>query len=370
MNEKFFKRAIELATKGEGFVSPNPCVGAVIVRGGRVVGEGWHRKFGGAHAEVEALRDAGSGAAVGVDMYVTLEPCCHHGKTGPCCEAIVEAGIEKVFVGMKDPFEKVCGRGIRYLRKHGVEVQVLPARSELARKMRELNQPFLKFCKTGLPYVTLKAGMSLDGKIATSGGESKWITGEAARKDARIERSKCDAVVVGAGTVAADDPELAACGKWRRKKLLRVVIDGRLQLDPRKYRVFRDENVVVACSGSASESARRRFADAGVEVCKFGTKRVSVERLLKYLGERGVRHLFVEGGSEVHGSFYDAFLKGGKCVDRVLFYVAPRIIGGSEALPVVGGEGVRKLEEAFALKDFDVAKVGIDLRVCGRYVRW
>ncbi len=321
MDYEFMEKAIELAKKSQGLTAPNPCVGAVLVKNGKVIGEGWHKKAGEDHAEIMAIKDVD---ARGATMYVTLEPCCHHGKTPPCAEAIVKAGVKEVFVGMKDPFPNVNGGGIEYLKKHGVKVKVLNSL-----EVRKLNQPFLKWVKTGLPYVTVKAGMSLDGKIATESGESKWITGDSARNEGRIERGMADALVVGARTVMADDSEFILPKKFQKKKFVRVVLSDK-KLNP-KLKIFKNKDVIVTNEG--------------------------VQNLLKKLGKMGVQSVFVEGGSETHGKFFDAGV-----VDRVVFFVAPKIIGG-KGLSVVGGNGVKKLKNAWNFEFEDVEKVGRDLKL-------
>lgn len=358
------KRALSLAQKGRGFVSPNPCVGAVIVKNGLVVAEGYHKKAGGKHAEVLAvesyLRKSGSKNCKGLDIYVSLEPCCHHGKTPPCADLLIEMGFKHVFVGMRDPFPKVDGMGIEKLKRAGVVVEELGSESEIYRMLCGINQPFLKSVEKKMPYVILKVGMSLDGKMATASGESKWITSEASRLDARLERSICDAVLVGAGTIKADDPELAAHGKFAKKALLRVVIDGDLALSP-KMKVFRDDNVFVACTQKASKKNRINFEKAGVRFADFGVDKVDMKLLLKYLQkEFAVQSVFVEGGAGIHGAFNDAGL-----IDRLLFYIAPKLIGGKDALAVVGGRGIAKLSSAKAMEDYEISILDGDIKVSG-----
>lgn len=371
-NGFFLQHALELAKKGIGFTSPNPGVGAVIVKNNNIIGEGWHKKAGGKHAEVVALKPLLTSPwqgrnFSGATMYVTLEPCCHWGKTPPCVEAIVKSGIKKVVVGMRDPFEKVNGKGIAFLRKHGIKVELLNTKSVQYKEIRKLNQPFIKWSKTGLPYVILKAAVSMDGKIATRTGESKWITSEKAREDARLERSLCDAVVVGAATVLADNPELAAHGRFSAKggsagggkKLLRVIIDPLLTSDVKK-KVFRDQHVFVACTDRAIAKNRRYFEKVSIEYTSFGKNKISIKKLLEYLGKRNIQKVFVEGGAGVHGLFHDQ-----RMIDEVIFYIAPKIIGGADALSAVGGEGIGKLPDAVELGDVGVSRVGEDVKVRG-----
>ncbi len=369
------KRAVELAKKSLGFTSPNPVVGAVIVKGGEIVAEGYHKKAGDEHAEIIAMRELMKKTGlVTVDfdpslfenatLYVTLEPCSHNGKTAPCSRAIVAAGFKKIYIGMKDPFSKVNGRGIAFLKKNGIEVKVLKVGTELANEIRDLNQPFVKWATMGLPYLIMKAGMSLDGKIATASGESKWITGEKARKDSRRERSLCDAVLVGSGTVVADDPELAPTGIYKKKNLLRIIIDPKLKL-PLSKQIFRDGNVIVLCSKLASKANLEKFKRAGVKVKSFGSDIVPIKTALKYLGKIGVQSVFVEGGSGVHGHIHDAFLRDKSLIDRVLFYQSPKIIGGDKSLSVVGGVGLSKLSSLKTLEEVNYEVLDDDLRISG-----
>ncbi len=359
----FMQRAIELAKKGIGHVSPNPAVGAVLVKKGKIIGEGWHRKYGGPHAEVEAVKNARENVK-GATLYVTLEPCCHFGKTPPCTDLVVSSGIKKVVIGMKDPFPKVHGKGFGILKKNKIEVEYLSKSSPDYKAIRTMMQSYIKWMTTGLPYITLKAGISLDGKVATRTGQSQWITSDRARKDARMERSLCDAVLVGSGTVLADDPELAPHGRFRNKNLLRVIIDPALELKT-SLDVFRDENVFVACSNLASEKNREKFKKANIDFKSFGVKKVSLKKLLQHLGKKYVQHLYVEGGSGTHGYFVDDAYYDPLLVDRVLFYIAPKIIGGVDSLPAVGGRGFATLEKSLKLDNVETSMVGDDLKYMG-----
>lgn len=362
------KRALVLAEKGAGFTSPNPCVGAVIVKNGEIIGEGWHKKAGDAHAEIEAIKSVKDSEKLkGADLYVTLEPCCHFGKTPPCTSAIIGTGIKRVFVGMEDPFKKVNGKGIEILKKAGVKVEVLGKNRQLYAEIRHLNKAFIKWAKTGFPYLTLKAGMSLDGKITFNNGQSKWITGEKARNDAKLERSRCDCVVVGANTVAKDNPELGTVGIYRRKRILRVIIDGHLKLSV-DQKIFRDNNVFVACTDLAKQKDKKRFEKAKVEFKSFGKDSVSVEKLLKFLAqEKNITSVFVEGGSNTHGAFYDAYLKNKNILDRVMFYIAPMVIGGKKSLPVIAGNGLNKLMTGRKFSETRVDVVGNDWKFQGYF---
>lgn len=344
------QRAYELAQKGLGFTSPNPAVGALLVHKGNIIGEGHHKKAGKAHAEIAALADAKKRkkSVFGSTLYVTLEPCVHTGKTPPCVDTIISSGIKKVVIGMKDPSEKVSGKGAQRLRRAGIKVGWLSSKKKLYKDIRLLNQPFIKHATTGLPYVTIKAGMSLDGKIATRTRQSQWITGERARNDARMMRSQHDAVLVGAGTVRADNPELAAHGRWKKKSLLRVIVDPTGSCS-KTSRMFRDDHVLVASSGAL-----------------FGKSRISIKKLLRYLGKKNYQSVFVEGGSGVHGSFFDEFSRDQSVIDRVVAYVSPRVIGG-EGIPFVGGKGVTDLSQAVMLNDVLTEQIGNDIKISGYY---
>ncbi len=374
MDLSLMQRAYELARNGVGFTSPNPCVGALIEKGGIIVAEGWHKVFGGHHAEVNAINDLMKKSFVrtmeidktlfqNATLYVTLEPCCFHGKTSACTDLLIKAGFKKVCVGMKDPNKKVNGKGIKILQKHGIEVELLEDKV-LIEKLRKLNQPFLKLMKFGMPYVTLKAGMSLDGKIATAKGESKWITSEISRKDAKNIRSQCDAVVVGGGTVKKDNPELGTTLKYKNKNLLRIVLDRDLSV-PLDCKIFRDKNVFVACTDLASKKRKDGFRKSEIKFKSFGKKEVSIKKLLSYLGSIGIMSVFVEGGSITFSKFYDESLKEKNILDKIVFYIAPKIIGGTNALPVIAGNGIDNLKNTVRLRNFISEKSGNDIKVSG-----
>ena len=351
------RHALRLAAKGEGQTSPNPMVGAVLVRGGRVVGTGYHTRAGAPHAEVVALEQAGRRAR-GARLYVNLEPCCHFGRTPPCVEAIVAAGVREVVACMRDPDSRVNGKGFRALRGAGVAVRVGALPEEAGR----LNERFLRFARSGVPFVTLKAGMSLDGRIATRGGESRWITSARARAEARGLRGRHDAVLVGVKTVLADDPRLAASDGRRP---VRVVLDARLRTPP-AARLLRDgaggETLVLTRPG-ASAARRRRLEQAGALVVEVPARggRIELPKALAELGRRGITSVLVEGGSEVLGSALDQGVG-----DRAVLYVAGTILGGRAARPVFGGKGARRLRQAVRLKDLSVRPVGPDFVFEGR----
>jgi diaminohydroxyphosphoribosylaminopyrimidine deaminase / 5-amino-6-(5-phosphoribosylamino)uracil reductase len=354
--ERFMRLALREAEKGVGRTSPNPAVGAVVVRGGRVVGRGHHARAGGPHGEVEALRAAGAKAR-GADLYTTLEPCDHWGKTPPCSLAILEAGVRRVFVGSRDPNPVVKGRGVSRLRRAGVEV----VSGVLRQACDAVNAPWFRYITSGRPYVTLKAAITLDGKIAAASGDSRWVTGAAARREVHRLRDQVDAVLVGAGTARADDPRLTARlpGGGGRDPL-RVVLDSRLRLPPtlRMFKVASPAPALVATL--ARESEGRPGGGPGVEVvrCRALGGRVDLADLLRRLAARGVAHLLVEGGAEVHAAFLSARL-----VDRVVLHVAPKILGGGKDW--LGGAGPPRMADALSLRGLTVRRLGEDLIVSG-----
>ncbi len=351
----FMRRALRLARRGEGRVEPNPMVGCVICRDGRMIGEGFHRRFGGPHAEVDALRRCGKSPRHAT-LYVTLEPCCHVGKTPPCTNALVEAGIARVVVACRDPNPLVDGAGIAALRRAGIDVSVGVRRDEAA----ELLAPFATVQRLQRPYVIAKWAQSLDGKLATRTGESRWITGEAARRLVHRHRARMDAILVGAGTVCADDPLLTARGVPLRRRALRVVLDGRLSLPLRCQLVgtAREVPTLVFTAADVAESAKaHRLRASGVEVVALrgaGTPRF-LAAALRELARRGVTNLLVEGGAQVLAGFLDARL-----VDEALVFVAPLLIGGTKAPSAWNGLGVAKLAEARAPRLVSVTRLGND----------
>lgn len=332
---KLMMIAIGLAKKAEGMTSPNPLVGAVLVRGGRVVGKGYHKRCGLPHAEINAIRDAGS-KAKGADLYVTLEPCNHFGRTPPCTDAIIKAGIKRVITGMKDPNPVNNGKGIARLKRAGIKIIC----GVLEEKTVSINLPYIKYMTTGLPYVTLKMAQSLDGKIATRTGNSKWITSETARAYVQRLRGKVDAVMVGANTVLKDDPSLL-CKIPGRKQPARVITGGSTPLLS-SAKVFRnaDKSRVIVAVGPNGK--------------------VDLKALLKDLGRMGIINILVEGGGELAASL----IKGG-LIDRYLFFVAPKIIGGRSALTSVEGEGVKIVKDAVRIKGMKAVMVGRDILIEG-----
>jgi diaminohydroxyphosphoribosylaminopyrimidine deaminase/5-amino-6-(5-phosphoribosylamino)uracil reductase len=361
-DESYMRRALQLAEKGRGYVEPNPLVGCVIVRSGEVVGEGYHARFGEAHAEVNALQEARERAR-GATMYVTLEPCCHHGKTPPCSEAIIAAGIRRVVLAMKDPDPRVSGRGIEQLREAGIVVRVGVLESEAQR----LNAPYLKLLQQCIPYVHAKWAMSLDGKIATAARRSRWISSPESRAVAHTLRGRMDAIVVGIHTVLADDPLLTARPPGPRVAV-RIVLDSHARLSPesRLVQSVSEAPVLVATGPDAEERRLERLRAAGCECVRLSQRdrAVRVRELLKLLGERKFTNVLVEGGAEVLGSFFVA----GE-VDEVHVFVAPLVLGGTAGLSAVGGPGFAELHMAPRFELLEVLRFGPDvyLRALRRY---
>ncbi len=365
---RHLRLALRLAARGEGQTSPNPMVGAVLVREGRVVGRGHHTRAGAPHAEVVALEQAGDRAR-GARLYVNLEPCCHFGRTPPCADALIAAGVREVVACMRDPDPRVNGAGFRALRAAGIAVRV----GGLEAEARRLNERFLRYATAGVPFVTLKAGMSLDGRIATRDGESRWITSPRARAEAHRLRERHDAVLVGVNTVLADDPLLSARPRaaGRRGKPpeqgrgpLRVVLDARLRT-PTDARLLVDDGAagaMILTLPGASPQRRRRLERAGALVVEIPGRdgRVDLRRAVADLGRRGVTSVLVEGGSEVLGSALDD-----RVGDRLVLFVAGRILGGRRALPVFGGRGAGRLREAVRLGRMSVRPIGEDFVVEG-----
>ncbi|MEW6398780.1 MAG: bifunctional diaminohydroxyphosphoribosylaminopyrimidine deaminase/5-amino-6-(5-phosphoribosylamino)uracil reductase RibD [Bacillota bacterium] len=357
IGEHFMDRALALAERAAGRTSPNPMVGAVVVKDGRVVGEGYHAAAGQPHAEVVALRRAGE-AARGATLYVTLEPCCHFGRTPPCTREVMRAGVARVVAAMLDPNPRVAGRGVEDLRRAGIEVQV-GCREEEARR---LNEAFCKYIATGIPFVTYKAALSLDGKVATAEGDSRWISGEESRRLVHRLRDRYDAVMVGIGTVLADDP-LLTCRIEGGRDPVRVVVDsrGRLPVTARLLRSGSPARTLVATTATMSGDTRAALeAIPGVEVIELPSRggRVDPGALVRALGEREITSVLLEGGPTLAASF----LAGG-WVDKIMFFLAPLLVGGAWAPSPLGGEGVARLREARRLRDVVVERVGGDVLV-------
>jgi diaminohydroxyphosphoribosylaminopyrimidine deaminase / 5-amino-6-(5-phosphoribosylamino)uracil reductase len=353
---KMMRRALALARCGVGKTAPNPAVGCVIVRDGKIVGRGWHKKAGTPHAEVHALREAGELAA-GADVYVTLEPCSHFGKTPPCAKALIAANVARVFVGMVDPNPLVAGSGVEMLRQAGIEVES----GLLEKRCQELNRPFIKWIQTKLPHVILKSALTLDGKTATSNGDSKWITGDKSRLEVHRLRGRVDAIMVGVGTVIKDDP-LLTCRVPGGKDPLRVVVDSTLRI-PLHAAVLDvpspAKTVVATCSRDWAKVEALKSRGAEVMICNERAGRVDLPDLFKRLGATGVQSVLLEGGSHLAG----AALRGG-LIDRCMIFFAPKVVGG-DGFGLFAGEGVTMMGDAIHLEEMTVKRVGGDILVEG-----
>ncbi len=336
--EKYIKIALDLAKKAKGMTSPNPCVGAVIVKDGKVLGKGFHKFAGGPHAEIYALRQAGK-TAEGATMYVSLEPCSRFGRTPPCTDAIIRSGIKRVVAAIKDPNPLNNGRGLRILRSRGVNTSV----GFLEAEATEINEDFIKYITRKMPFVAVKVAQSLDGKIATRTGDSKWISGDKARDFVHKLRSEHDAVMVGAGTVLKDDPLLTARIKGKRvKQPLRIILAGKARI-PDKARIFNSKGGEVVIAATKKKDGR-----------------VDIKALLKELAKKQITSVLIEGGGETVASALEAGV-----VDKVYFFIAPKIIGGRKATTSVEGEGVEKAGKAIRLKRMSFRKIGDDLLIEG-----
>ena len=357
-DEAWMRLALELAAKGKGRCSPNPAVGAVIVKHGKVIGSGWHRGAGRPHAEVEALRSLEE-PPEGAVMYVTLEPCNHHGRTPPCSDAIIKAGVGRVVIGARDTSPKKGVRGAAALRRAGVEVVTGVLKKECGRMVED----FIKHSTTGLPFVLLKTAMTLDGKIATVSGDSKWISSERSRRMVHRLRGEVDAVMVGTDTVIADNPSLTARRGRARRNPLRVIVDGRLRipLGSEVVKTAGETPTLVATSSGGSLKKARALEKAGVEVLVAPSKgpRIDLGRLMEELGARGVMSVMIEGAGDLAGAAV-----GAGVVDRVMFFVAPKLVGGTRC--AVTGFEVSRMKEALRLHDVEAGVSGGDVVIEGR----
>jgi diaminohydroxyphosphoribosylaminopyrimidine deaminase/5-amino-6-(5-phosphoribosylamino)uracil reductase len=364
-------RAIELAGNGAGSVKPNPIVGAVVARGEQVLGEGWHEEFGGAHAEVNAIEACGLEELADATLYVSLEPCCHEGKTPPCTDAIIQSGIRRVVVASDDPTEKASGRGLGILRDEGIEVVL--ADGELAARARLLNQAFRKHARVGRPWVLFKSAMTLDGKVATRTGDSQWISGEDSRSLGHRWRAAVDAVAVGIGTALADDPQLTARPEGEpaepSHQPRRVVFDTLGRLPPTSRLVSAAAEipltVVVSRAAARSDTDALEVAGAHVLVATGENEPARVRSALEQLGALGVSSVLLEGGPHLAGAFLDA----GE-IDEIRLFLAPLVLGGSSARDPLEGMGVERISEAMRALTFDCSRVGEDLLVSARLREW
>jgi len=364
-DDRYMSLALRLAEKGRGTTSPNPMAGAVVVRRGRIVGRGFHLRPGLPHAEILALLEAGP-LSEGADLYITLEPCCHTKKrTPPCVPAVLDSNLRRVIVAMTDPNPLVDGKGVAALRRAGLPVTL----GVKEREAQALNRTYSHWVTARRPYVILKAGMTLDGQIATSTGRSRWITGMPSRRDAHRLRTQVDAVLVGVGTVLKDDPSLIARTGPRLlapadRQALRVVVDSTLRVPPGAHVLSEQETAktLVATTTAASVSRRRALEQLGIEILILPSaeKQVSLPALLRALGHRGITSVLVEGGGEINAS-----LLRGKLIDHVCLYVAPMLLGGADAMGLIGGRGPVRLASASGLRGMKIRSLGEDFLVEG-----
>ncbi|MDD4565169.1 MAG: bifunctional diaminohydroxyphosphoribosylaminopyrimidine deaminase/5-amino-6-(5-phosphoribosylamino)uracil reductase RibD [Eubacteriales bacterium] len=353
---EYMRRALALAENGIGKTSPNPLVGAVIVKNGRIIGEGWHEKYGEVHAEVNAVRNSVE-SVESAEIYVNLEPCCHYGKTPPCAELLIEKGIKRVVIGAPDSNPKVEGAGIKRLREAGVEVTV----GVMEEECRKLNEVFFYYHEKRRPFVVVKTAISLDGKTTAPSGESKWITGEAARNEVQHLRNRYSAIMVGIGTVIKDDPELT-CRLEGGKNPVRIILDSSLRIK-RNSRVLTDQQrnpTIIACTDSASSERASEMEALGAKVlrCKSLGSHVDLEDLMDKLKELAIDSILLEGGSAVNDA---AFSQG--IASKVIMYIAPKIIGGEKSKTFAGGKGIDQLNQAYPVWIESIDRVGGDIKI-------
>lgn len=356
------KRAIELSKLGKGYTNPNPVVGAVIVRDGKIIAEGYHKYFGGDHAEINAFKNAKDDLK-GAEMYVTLEPCSHYGKTPPCALEIVKKGISKIYIGMKDPNPKVSGKGIKILRDNNILVTSGILESEI----KKANEVFIKYIKTKLPFIVLKTAMTLDGKIATKTGDSKWISNELSREYTHKLRHSLSGILVGIQTVLADNPRLTTRLKEGGKDPHRIVLDSnlRIPLDSKVLNLNSKSKTIIATTENVDTKKIKALEQKQAIVIKTPSKdgKVDLKYLIKKLGDMDIDSILIEGGSTVN---YSALNEG--IVDKVISFVSPKIIGGKEAKTPVGGSGKDLINDAFKLKNIEIERFNEDIMIKG-YLR-
>ncbi|MEN6349003.1 MAG: bifunctional diaminohydroxyphosphoribosylaminopyrimidine deaminase/5-amino-6-(5-phosphoribosylamino)uracil reductase RibD [Syntrophomonas sp.] len=360
-DQKYMQKALKLAAQGLGRTSPNPVVGALIVKDGEILGQGFHHKAGTPHAEINALGSAGSHDVSGSTMYVTLEPCSHQGRTPPCAPALVKAGIKRVVVATLDSNPQVAGQGIKILEDAGIETVVGVLQEEATR----INEIFFKYIQNRQPFVCLKAAMTLDGKIASFSGDSRWITGESSRSFVHQLRNTYDAIMVGIGTVLADDPMLNTRLEIEdRRNPVRVIIDGNLDmpLDSNIVQTSGEQRTIVFTSEANDKSKAKLLQSLGLEIIEMEgeSSRLPLEKALKVLGEMGICSILLEGGAEVN-----AYMLEHGLVDKVHWFIAPKIIGGRTSPSPVGGKGIQYMNEALNLKDIEIMHFDNDICITG-----
>lgn len=358
---EYMKTALALAEKGAGFVNPNPLVGAVIVKDGEIIGQGFHEKYGAPHAERNALGSCRV-SPKGATLYVTLEPCCHYGKTPPCTDAIIESGISRVVAGVKDPNPLVSGKGIEILRRHGVEVTEGLMEKECVR----LNEVFFYYSKTKKPFVVMKYAMTMDGKTASSGGDSKWITGEAAREKVHRDRHRYSAVMAGVGTVVADDP-LLTCRAENGRNPVRIICDTGLRT-PLDSKIVKTANIVptIIATACRDEDKRKAYTGSGCDIITVSEKHdhIDLSELMAKLGERGIDSVLLEGGSALNWSALESGI-----VNKVQAYIAPKLLGGNNAKTPVAGAGIEYLSKAVSLINSEITVLGEDILIESEVVK-
>jgi len=351
----FMTLTLELASKGEGAVNPNPLVGAVVVRGSEIVGKGWHQRFGGPHAEINALNEAGE-ASDGATLYVTLEPCCHHGKTPPCTDRIIQAGIRKVVLAIRDPNPLNNGKGLAELRDAGIDV----VEGVMEQEAQQQNEVFLTFMANNRPFVELKLAMSLDGRIATKTGDAKWISGEESRIEGHRLRAKRMAIAVGVETVIQDDPSLNV-RHVEGKDPVPIVLDTKGRI-PLSSKLLQAPSKAVIATCSMPEEIEGSIRETGAQVWRLpaANGRVSIEALLARMAEEQLDSLLIEGGGEIAASFLEA-----RAIDKVSFFYAPILIGGRDAVPGIGGIGIENIADAMRLERVSIQRLGEDVYLTG-----
>jgi diaminohydroxyphosphoribosylaminopyrimidine deaminase / 5-amino-6-(5-phosphoribosylamino)uracil reductase len=361
----YMQRALDLAVKARGRTNPNPMVGAVIVKNGQIIGEGYHHRAGTPHAEIHALNAAGE-QAVGATLYVTLEPCSHCGRTPPCAEAVIKAGIKRAVISVLDPNPLVAGQGINRLREAGIEVKIGLLKNEAVR----LNEVFFKYIQTRLPFVALKTAMTLDGKIAAYSGDSRWVTGPVAREYVHQLRNIYDAIMVGIGTVLKDDPQLNTRLQLEGKRdPVRIIVDSNLEL-PIAGNIATSahkQRTIVFCSAAAEKVRWKRLESLGLEIiglnCAGGL--LPLQRVMEVIGEMGLCSLLVEGGGEIN-----AYLLEHQLIDKVYWFIAPKLIGGRQAPTPIGGQGIEFMKDARPLVSLEIMKMADDILITGYFKEW
>jgi diaminohydroxyphosphoribosylaminopyrimidine deaminase/5-amino-6-(5-phosphoribosylamino)uracil reductase len=356
MDVKYMRRALELAEEGSGFTNPNPVVGAVIVKEGKIIGEGYHKAYGSHHAEINAFNNAKEDVK-GATMYVTLEPCSHFGKTPPCANAIIEKGIQKVIVALQDPNPQVEGKGIKLLRENGIEVVA----GVLEEESRKLNEIFIKYITTNEPFLILKTAMTLDGKISTYTGDSKWITNEKSREYVHKLRHRVAAIMVGIGTVLQDNPYLnTRLGDGEGRDATRIIVDtsARISLEANMLNMKSSAKTIIATTELASRQKLQELENKGVEIIMtpLVNNQVDLKYLMKALGERKIDSVLLEGGSEINYSAIEADI-----VDKMIAFIAPKLIGGRTAKTPVGGLGRALMKDAVTINEIEVHRFDNDI---------